>query len=159
MADLFLWKAGGGAVFFAVSMIFGMLPLSIRSTAWLSLATVFGGGVFIGAAFLHLLAEAAETMAKASSFPWAFMLCITGYMMMIAVEWIAEHVCLQQGQLSYSLLQHAHTHEHGGGVADEELAGSTEMARSPRRRSRERENQQGEQVRPLLSASIQIKEL
>jgi zinc transporter 1/2/3 len=137
---LFLWKVGGGATFFVVSLLFGMLPLSIQSTAWLSLATVFGGGVFLGAGFMHLLAEAAETLSKSSSFPWAMLLCCAGYMLMIVVEWLAENVCLKQNKMDYSLVGHGHhdsnTIANDGVGLDLSMTDMSES--SPRRRSKER---------------------
>jgi zinc transporter ZupT len=51
---------------------------------WLSLATSFGGGVFLGAAMLHLLPEASEILDD--NFPIANLLCSIGFLMVLALE-------------------------------------------------------------------------
>jgi zinc transporter ZupT len=56
---------------------------------WLSLATSFGGGVFLGAAMLHLLPESSEVLDD--NFPFANLLCSVGFLMVLALEEIMPH--------------------------------------------------------------------
>ena len=51
---------------------------------WLSLATSFGGGVFLGAAMLHLLPEACEVLDD--DFPHANLLCCIGFLLVLGLE-------------------------------------------------------------------------
>jgi zinc transporter ZupT len=51
---------------------------------WLSLATSFGGGVFLGAALLHLLPEASEVLDD--TFPLANFLCCIGFLTVLQFE-------------------------------------------------------------------------
>jgi zinc transporter ZupT len=68
---------------------------------WLSLATSFGGGVFLGAAFLHLLPEASDildgqfpsissllsgTSDGTHDFPRANLLCCLGFLLVLGLE-------------------------------------------------------------------------
>lgn len=57
---------------------------------WLSLATSFGGGVFLGAAMLHLLPDA-SLMLDEDGFPRANLLCTLGFMMVLALEDVMPH--------------------------------------------------------------------
>jgi zinc transporter ZupT len=56
---------------------------------WLSWATSFGGGVFLGAAMLHLLPEASEVLDD--NFPFANLLCSVGFLMVLALEEMMPH--------------------------------------------------------------------
>ncbi|KAL3798982.1 hypothetical protein HJC23_005121 [Cyclotella cryptica] len=57
---------------------------------WLSLATSFGGGVFLGAALLHLLPDASDIL-DGDGFPRANLLCSLGFMMVLALEDVMPH--------------------------------------------------------------------
>ena len=77
-------------------------PVPTALPAWLSLATSFGGGVFLGAACLHLLPEASSVLDRPFSFPLtsstalnkreiqefprANLVCCLGFLMVLALE-------------------------------------------------------------------------
>jgi hypothetical protein len=64
----------------------------------LSQATVFGGGVFLGAAFMHLLSEASETMSEQKiEFPLAELLACVGFLAIFAFEEICSCECFFRG--------------------------------------------------------------
>ena len=51
----------------------------------LSLALIFGGGVFVSAGFIHLLGSAQQAFA-ADAYPWATFWCSVGVMATLLVE-------------------------------------------------------------------------
>eukprot|EP00937_MAST-01D_sp_MAST-1D-sp2_P006645 g6645.t1 len=97
-ASLGALKIFYGVVMFVVAMLCGMLPWRVRSSGarMLSLANAFSGGVFLGAAFLHLLAEAAKApYFQAWSFPMVHFLCIVGFLLVFGAEQFVEAHCLR----------------------------------------------------------------
>ena len=100
-------------IIFLVSMIFGLLPLSVDSNhkhknRIASLANCFGGGVFFGTCFLHLIPEVKLQISEfienlmdecgddpiyiviLSKFPVAEFLECSGFLLILSVEKIAE---------------------------------------------------------------------
>jgi len=104
-------QLGVSGLMFVVAFVCGVLPWRVRrhGDAVLSQATCFGGGVFLGAAFLHLLAEAARTF---TGFPWAELNCIIGFLLVFAAEEAAAAHCLKG-------LRHGHSH----GASDDDDSG------------------------------------
>jgi len=86
--------------------IYSYLPvrsaLSGKSLAG-SLANCFTAGVFAAVALLHLLPEANTQLSQyyATNYPWAFLLALGGYLLILFVEKVACD--------SHSFLKHEHT--------------------------------------------------
>lgn len=124
-SNLLYQKLFVGLISLVVSIIFGLLPyhLSRKNDAvdeqdsstliddddtkdptmppkWLSLATSFGGGVFLGAGLLHLLPESSEVLDQ--DFPRANLLCCIGFLMVLGLEEILPHVESKNNELSAS---------------------------------------------------------
>lgn len=117
-AHLLYQKLAIGLSTILISLVFGLLPYRLSRTReeasadyetgsccsqddgkaiedptmppkWLSWATSFGGGVFLGAALLHLLPEASEILD--GDFPRANLLCSLGFLMVLGLEEIMPH--------------------------------------------------------------------
>eukprot|EP00546_Thalassionema_frauenfeldii_P013231 CAMPEP_0178927662 /NCGR_PEP_ID=MMETSP0786-20121207/19346_1 /TAXON_ID=186022 /ORGANISM="Thalassionema frauenfeldii, Strain CCMP 1798" /LENGTH=334 /DNA_ID=CAMNT_0020603187 /DNA_START=87 /DNA_END=1088 /DNA_ORIENTATION=+ len=82
---LMLPKLGIGFVAFLLAVLFGFFISSqlVLSAFSLSMATSFGGGVFLGTAMIHMLAEAAEV--KGSIFD-PYFLCCLGFLSILGVD-------------------------------------------------------------------------
>ena len=91
------------AVIFVISMVFGLLPLKTLSMKYRSriatIANCFGGGVFFGTCFLHLIPEVKMQLndygLKRGSklfqqLPVAEFLECTGFLLILSIEKIAE---------------------------------------------------------------------
>ena len=92
LADGLFWlKTMYGVIMLVVAFGCGLLPWRVRrgGHALLSQATAFSGGVFLGAAFLHLLSEAADAQfwrSRTGNFPTPYLLCIVGFLLVMAFE-------------------------------------------------------------------------
>lgn len=82
MTSLFLLKLGAAVLIFFMAFSSGLLPALMNGKGAqkkiLSFGESFSGGVFLSAAFLHLLPEGAEKMEEAYpnlDFPVVFLLC------------------------------------------------------------------------------------
>jgi len=88
---------------FTVSMIFGLLPLKTLSMKYRSriatIANCFGGGVFFGTCFLHLIPEVKMQLTEYGEIlgsklfqqlPVAEFLECTGFLLILSIEKIAE---------------------------------------------------------------------
>ena len=101
LADGLFWlKTMYGIIMLVVAFGCGLLPWRVRrgGQSLLSQATAFSGGVFLGAAFLHLLSEAADAQfwkTHTGSFPTPYLLCITGFLLVMAFEEIVAAQCLR----------------------------------------------------------------
>jgi zinc transporter 1/2/3 len=84
------------AVVFAGTLLGGLSPYFMRwNEAFLALGTQFAGGVFLGTALMHFLADADETfgdLLPASAYPWAFMLACAGYVVTTLADVVVSHV-------------------------------------------------------------------
>ena len=101
LADGLFWlKTMYGIIMMVVAFGCGLLPWRVRrgGQSLLSQATAFSGGVFLGAAFLHLLSEAADAQfwkARTGGFPTPYLLCIIGFLLVMAFEELVAAQCLR----------------------------------------------------------------
>ena len=126
-SNLLYQKLVVGLISLIVSLIFGLLPyhLSRKNDAadeqdastqaadedtnmldptmppkWLSRATSFGGGDFLGAGLLHLLPESSEVLDQ--DFPRANLLCCVGFLLVLGLEEMLPQVESKRNTLSTS---------------------------------------------------------
>uniref|UniRef100_A0A0D3FJR4 Zinc transporter n=1 Tax=Oryza barthii TaxID=65489 RepID=A0A0D3FJR4_9ORYZ len=96
------------AVVFAGTLAGGVSPYFMRwNDAFLALGTQFAGGVFLGTAMMHFLADANETFADllpGTAYPFAFMLACAGYVLTMLADCAepaaAAGAGLEEGKLS-----------------------------------------------------------
>ena len=132
--DLINQKLVIGLATLLISLLFGLLPYHLSRTAnettsddtneecctpinnniredptmpppWLSLATSFGGGVFLGAAMLHLLPEASEVLDNNDNLSIANFICCLGFLAVLGLEeMMPSHSTKQESKSSSSSL-------------------------------------------------------
>jgi zinc transporter 1/2/3 len=79
-------------VIFACGLVGGLLPLRLSSSAFLSIGSAFGGGVFVAAGFVHLLPDAHNELDNPGEFPLANVICSATILLIMIVEAIF-HKC------------------------------------------------------------------
>uniref|UniRef100_A0A0D9Z8U4 Zinc transporter n=1 Tax=Oryza glumipatula TaxID=40148 RepID=A0A0D9Z8U4_9ORYZ len=89
------------AVVFAGTLAGGVSPYFMRwNDAFLALGTQFAGGVFLGTAMMHFLADANETFADllpGTAYPFAFMLACAGYVLTMLADCAISFVVARGG--------------------------------------------------------------
>ena len=71
-----------------------VLAGSPRSARIFSLGNAFSGGIFLGAGLLHMLPDASDgfaSLAHDSSFPWVFLICALGFVLVLSLEKVLVH--------------------------------------------------------------------
>lgn len=90
------------AVVFAGTLAGGVSPYFMRwNEAFLALGTQFAGGVFLGTAMMHFLADANETFADLlpdTAYPFAFMLACAGYVLTMLADCAISFVVARGGR-------------------------------------------------------------
>ena len=92
-----LWVKALAALALLVAALSGgwiavKLCSSHRCTRILSLANALAGGFFLGAAILHLLPEAQESLAGfGGSFPWGMVFMLFGFLLILLLERLIIH--------------------------------------------------------------------
>lgn len=80
-----------------MAMIGGCAPLCLRQWAAsndmpLVLGTMFGGGVFVAAGFIHLLGDAAKSLDPADGYPYAMLACALGVLAPLCIDSLAARL-------------------------------------------------------------------
>ncbi|EAY14166.1 ZIP Zinc transporter family protein [Trichomonas vaginalis G3] len=83
-------KFGWSSVFLVMGLVSSVLPLFIKSISFLSVLDSFAGGVFLGAALVHLIPEGIENLNK-SEIPLGSLLCLAGFLVMYLIESFGSH--------------------------------------------------------------------
>ena len=97
--DIEVYKYGGAAILFAVCVLFMFLPIWIKGFSWMSRMDALAGGVFLGAAIVHLYPEGIHLL-ESFHFPLYAYMALTGFFLMFVMEsFTASH-------------SHNHSHEH-----------------------------------------------
>lgn len=91
--SLVTYKIIGAVLIFLVSMAAVIYPLKRKHTAWhaepLELGEAFASGVFLGAAFFHMLPDAIKLFAEALpaiTFPLPELVCVGGFLFLLLLE-------------------------------------------------------------------------
>lgn len=88
--DVFVYKAQAFIVLFIIAVIGGVIPLKKKSSkSFLSYGNCFSGGIFLSAAFLHMLQESIEgfeSLGLKTHFPMAMFWTIVGIMIPFLIE-------------------------------------------------------------------------
>ena len=85
------------AIIFVCAAVGGGTPLVMRHRLRgpridraIRLGTIFGGGVFLGSGFLHLLADAAGELNDVDGYPYAELYCCCGVLFPLCVDSVAS---------------------------------------------------------------------
>ena len=85
------------AIIFVCAAVGGGTPLVMRHRLRgpridraVRLGTIFGGGVFLGSGFLHLLADAAGELNDVDGYPYAELYCCCGVLFPLCVDSVAS---------------------------------------------------------------------
>lgn len=79
-------------IIFLVALIAGLLPSQVlmRHEKGLAIGDAWASGVFLGAAFLHMLPDAAEGFLKANiHYPFIYAICLAGFLFLGILERVA----------------------------------------------------------------------
>ncbi|KAF4391259.1 hypothetical protein G4B88_016569 [Cannabis sativa] len=96
-------------VIFVGTFFAGVSPYFFKwDEGFLVLGTQFSGGVFLGTAFTHFLAEANETFKELieRKYPYAYMIACIGYLLTMFADSIVFHVCSKQDDDDIEYLGH-----------------------------------------------------
>ena len=83
--DIEVYKYGGAAILFVVCVIFMILPIWIKGFSWMSRMDALAGGVFLGAALVHLYPEGIHLL-ESFHFPLYAYMTLTGFFLMFVME-------------------------------------------------------------------------
>jgi zinc transporter 1/2/3 len=93
-----LFKVGALALILLTGLTGGLLSLwlasSKRSERIFSLGNALAGGIFLGAGLIHMLPDAQagfSAYAPAASFPWVFLICALGFLLVLLLEKVVLH--------------------------------------------------------------------
>ena len=90
MTSLLAIKTLATIAILAVAIIGGIIPLLMTrhhaSHRFFSLGNSFAGGIFLGAGFIHLLPEAAESLEDVSEYPLAALLAAVGVALLLLID-------------------------------------------------------------------------
>ena len=115
---------------FIVAAAGGGTPILLRvkpgssSKSILALGTMFGGGVFIAAGFVHLLGDAASALDTGDGFPFAMLYCAIGVLIPLIIDALAS-----------SLARPAAHHAGGAGASSLDTASIDASAQRKHRHS------------------------
>lgn len=113
--NVFIYKLQSFVVLLAIAVIGGIIPLRQKSSQkFLSLGNCFSGGIFLSAAFLHMLHESIEgfeALKLKSHFPWAMFWTIIG----VLIPFFVEKVLLGQHDHHHVFLEKQKSLEEGEG--------------------------------------------
>lgn len=96
MNILFFKTVSSIAILFT-GLIGGLLSVKLAASARreeiFSLGSAFAGGIFLGAGLIHMLPDAREGFKSVigDQFPWAFLLCACGFLLVLFVEKVLLH--------------------------------------------------------------------
>ena len=95
------------AIIFICAAVGGGTPLVMRHRLRgpridraIRLGTIFGGGVFLGSGFLHLLADAAGELNDVDGYPYAELYCCCGVLFPLCVDSVASIFASRARQLT-----------------------------------------------------------
>ena len=92
-----IYRFSGAAILFVACVISMFLPLCIKSFSWMKRMDALAGGVFLGAALVHLFPEGMHCL-ESFHFPLYAYMTLTGFFIMFVMESFAA--------------SHSHPHEH-----------------------------------------------
>ena len=93
----------------------------------------FSAGIILGVAFLHLLAEAIESLSEYAEYPVALAMVLLGFMATLALEQLAMHIMLsisigdKKMQYASAMTQHDHNHDIQDNVKTSQLSELPEL--------------------------------
>jgi zinc transporter ZupT len=110
-------QATYAAIIFAVGALFGCVPLWLRARKLdegrlLSLGTLFGGGVFVAAGFVHLLGDAASSLDTDGAYPVAMLWCSIGFLVPLCIDRLASSISSHNSTKTAQALQAASAKNH-----------------------------------------------
>ena len=96
-----------------IGVIGGLFSLSLsesrNSRRFFSIGNAFAAGVFLAAGLLHMLPDANEGFKQFGDFPWAYLGCAIGFIMILFMERV---VLAGHDAVANSLEKHSNDHEH-----------------------------------------------
>ena len=100
MTPLLVVKIVATVAILAVAMVGGAIPLLMTrnhgSHRFFSLGNSFSGGIFLGAGFIHLLPEAAESLGGVTEYPLASLLAAVGVALLLLIDRVVFDSHLQK---------------------------------------------------------------
>ena len=91
--SLFLYKIFSALIIFLISILIAFIPIyrkkSLRHKEGVELGEALASGIFLGAAFLHMLPDAVRTFTAtypAINYPVPEIICVAGFLLMLLLE-------------------------------------------------------------------------